>query len=387
MLLGKKYVDSYNTIACSGAKIGDITNSDPKYGGQTTLKVEEGKRGDKNLIFDAFIPGELNQNEFATRYTPESVLLSISGNDIGFTNILKECVAPQRGGNTCYSTYEDRAELVNLMNRQYSRLVDTYKSISSNANGAKVYVVGYPQVVKPNGNCGANVHMNAAETVFASQLITYLNSVISAAASAAGVQYIDVQHAFDGYRLCEAPKGKAAMNGVTAGNDVAIRGVKVIGLESFHPTQFGHRLLADTIASATDNLTKAMPTATDFAQPMFDATLDFLTAVPKTGREVNLVFADDQVFGGPIILHSDTQQIMVQGTDLLNSTPNLSTNHTHNLRSFFKRVSPIVAFSRSFVKNILNVLYLSQGKQFEVCAFREIISYKTIDVLISASLA
>ncbi|QQS18942.1 hypothetical protein IPL68_02690 [Candidatus Saccharibacteria bacterium] len=114
-------------------------------------------------------------------------------------------------------------------------------------------MVGYPQIAKVDGDCGANVKLNSSEVKFRSQLISYLNSVIKRAAAEAGAYYVDAENALNGYRLCEAPKGKAGMNGVTKGNDSGP--FKLIGQESYHPTTFGHRLLSQNIVSKTTNLT------------------------------------------------------------------------------------------------------------------------------------
>lgn len=317
MLLGRKYMNSYNTIACSGAKIGDVLTRDlDAYRGQAEPKVAASSRDNRVDLLNTFIPGYLNQQEFIRAYKPNAVLLSIGGNDIHFADILKGCVTPLKTESTCYSTYEDRVELIKNINSQYARLVSTYKSIRENANGARVYVVGYPQIVKPDGDCGANVHLDSAEVLFASQLISYLDGVVAAAASTAGVMYVDTQHALDGFRLCEAPKGQAAMNGVTAGKDSGFWIIKFIGNESYHPTKLGHALLAKTIDDATGHLTKPMPAPTPFGLLVFNDSIDLLQNVPHTQRQINTIKNDETVFPDIVLKRGGTYNMNVQGSNL-----------------------------------------------------------------------
>ncbi len=65
----------------------------------------------------------------------------------------------------------------NIIDR-YDDLVKTYETVAA-SSGGKVYVVAYPQVAKPGGNCGANVNLNADEVQFSADLITYLNSILN----------------------------------------------------------------------------------------------------------------------------------------------------------------------------------------------------------------
>lgn len=317
LTLGGKYFDTFNSVACSGAKSTDINSYEPnKYLGQTETKILAENRDIVNII-NNFQPGYLNQNEFATKYTPEAVLVSVGGNNVHFADIVSTCVAPNpTAPSTCYSSYKERAELINSINAEYSNLVETYTSIRNNANGARVYVVGYPQIVKPNGDCGENVKLDPAETVFATQLIAYLDSVIAAAASTAGVQYVDTQHAFDGFRLCEAEKGVAAMNGATAGDDIGAGMFKIIGNESYHPTKLGHALLAKAIDEATQNLTLPMPNPRAFSQPTFSESTDMLQSVPKTSEPLNVIKYDDTVFTDSLLQRGDIKQAAAFGSGL-----------------------------------------------------------------------
>ncbi len=298
-----------HSVACSGATMFDVSmaagdpETDPEkkvtreddYLGQTTNRIKWTKRSSKEAIKASFSPGYAQQVVFAREYKPRTILLSVGGNDVAFAKILATCVAGEVAG-TCYHYYEDRVQLMEQILGQYERLVKTYKSVLAESGGARVYVVGYPQILKEGGACGANVHFNAAEVQFGARLITYLNSVIKRAAAEAGVYYVDTESALNGYRLCEAPKNNAGVNGLTTGDD---KGVKVqahaggktysktigIGNESYHPTALGHKLLAQRVTSSTTNLTAPMPAPKANNKPSLDYTSSLLKDVEHTPEQ------------------------------------------------------------------------------------------------------
>jgi len=315
-LLGKSYFNSYSSIACSGATTDKLSGRDKDgFQGQVNDKVIEKKRDKPNILAN-FLPGYIYQQEFASTYLPEAILLSVGGDDIGFADIVKSCVA-NSGGGTCFDTYEDRAELVQRINATYSKLVDTYTTIRDQSGGARIYVIGYPQVAKVGGDCGLNVHLNSDEVLFASQLIDYLDTIVQKAAQAAGVFYVDAQHVLDGHRLCES--GDKAVNGFTVGNDAGItipilnHEVNFIGSESYHPTQLGYQLLAQAIAAKTNNLTAPMPIPLAFSTPKFDSSVPLLMGAPVTGRPT-YAMAYDPTISSDAVLAGDSERVVVGGT-------------------------------------------------------------------------
>lgn len=176
-----------------------------------------------------------------------------------------------------------------LVIKTYPELVTLYKDLLTESGG-KVYVIAYPQIANPNGSCRMNVKLNADELKFGSQLISYLNSIIKKATLEAGVQYVDTENAFAGYRLCEAPKGKSAVNGFTFGKDngatVAGKKFYFIGNESYHPTQLGHELLEKKILQTTNNLTTPMPRPTSQAKPVFDPNHELIRGAEDSSESV-----------------------------------------------------------------------------------------------------
>lgn len=232
--------NNFHSVACSGAKTLNI------QGGKEDNQYNPDKKPQNNALGD-WLPGYKKQIGFISINNPSIVTLGVGGNDINFSDKLIACLKP----GTCFPAYEERQEVFNEIDGILPTLTATFTKTKSFATkNARIYVVGYPQIALATGNCGVNVHLNQDELVFASSVISRLNTVIVVAAEQAGVNYINIEDAFEGYRLCENNSGNIAMNGLTAGNDK----VNLIGNESYHPNEFGHQLIANKILSQTNNL-------------------------------------------------------------------------------------------------------------------------------------
>lgn len=322
-----------HSVACSGAVIHDITPAGPdSYRGQ----VANGQRRDAmdqnqvDTILNAFTPGYLAQSEFVSRYQPRTLTVSVGGDDIGFGHILRSCVEPhpeiKTGDNTCYNTYEERRELLDLIDRTVPRLTTLYSTLQRQAPGSTIFVIGYPQIADPDGNCAVNVHLNKQELEFSADLIDYLNTAVQKAAGSAGVHYVDVSQALVGHRLCETTSASVAMNGLTAGTDAGLLGVKVLGKESYHPNALGQELIEQAILQKTHNFQEMVPV------PDLDTatiTTALLAGAPHSGSGIKSLMPDDSATDasaekdGALSIHADRR-----GDGLL---PN--TAYTVQLRS------------------------------------------------------
>ena len=329
--------DSYHSIACSGALTNDINDisiptgaKKPQYPGKESPSFDDS-------IYSSYLPGYRAQVAFVARYRPQTILLSIGGNDIGFSKIVTRCGVPWEL-TTCYSSYEDRLELVREINNSlFPKLVQTYQTIkNSDTPDARIYVVGYPQIAKPGGNCAVNVHLRDAEVLFSQQLISYLDSVIQLAASKAGVYYVDAQDALNGHRLCEAKGGSVAVNGLTLGNDLPTP-FGPIGNESYHPNDLGHQLLENKILATTHNLTDLMPAPHLNVVPPAENNLEILNAVHSARAVIPTQYDDsistDLVYAGsPTSISVDgAQHALKPSTSYrieLHSTPVILGNYS-----------------------------------------------------------
>lgn len=276
-----------HSAACSGARMKDVYGNSQTYQGQNAPYLTKPELENKNILASVYLgyePGYILQKEFVNKYRPQTLTISIGGNDIGFADIVSQCVMPKIKNTTCYATYEDQQELVQRIKSVKDKLRSTYKSLA--APGRQIYVIGYPQIVMPHGNCADNVHLNEQEIELFESLTTLLDETIHQAADDAGVNYVDVSNAFIGHRMCEAKAEDIAVNGLTAGKDDGIKKVKFIGAESYHPNALGHWLLEQAILGQTHNLKDGVSGAVPAtpALPFSDA--------PKTGWTISTTSYD-----------------------------------------------------------------------------------------------
>lgn len=292
-LLNNTELGFVQSVACSGAKTIDYSYWDSeKYN-----KDEKQAKGKEDRTFDFevyqnYLPGYRTQDNFVKLATPSVVTVSIGGNDIGFSKIVQTCVLSV---GDCFDYYEERAALVGSINNTYSSLVDTYTKIKEqSAKDAHIYVLGYPEIAKQNGNCAANVHLSNKEIQLGNDITAYLNSVIEKAATHAGVKYVDVSKTLYGRRLCETDSKDAAVNGLTSGNSAPLAGIGPIASESFHPNKKGHEMYAEVIKQATDNFNATMPAPSE-SNPK-DTPLDsisFVAEAPKKGSSIFDTYYND----------------------------------------------------------------------------------------------
>lgn len=296
LLSGDIFAGQGHSVACSGARIRDLGNLSGNYAGQNddrrTTDDHEAD-GSATDILHNFMPGALAQQQFVTHYQPGVMTVQVGGNDIGFADILLRCLSPIAGlqppklnPNSCYQSYEDRLELTQTIDRTYGAWVQLYEQLRQTAPDSRIYVIGYPQILSANAECGLNVHLTAAEIGFARELIDYLNGVIQQAAAAAGVQYVSIRDALAGYELCNGSHGQTAVNGLTAGSDT----LGVLSQESFHPTAFGHQLIERAILATTHNFAPVPKLAdTPNAPVPIASTGSALLQAPHTGRPTTTI--------------------------------------------------------------------------------------------------
>ncbi len=318
--------NSYHSVACSGATTNDVVNTRSDYVSQADKKnratrAQWDASGQSEVALSSFLPGYVDQLGFVSRYQPKAVTISIGGNDVNMIGTLKGCILKP---SDCMSTYEDRLEFVYSVNRHFNDIYNAYDKIKkAGPPDMRIYAIGYPQVAKPGGDCGFNVHLNSDEVLFTTQAIDYLNSVVKAATDKAGVLYVDAADALDGHRLCEARPGSVAVNGVTIGNDIPNRLNGPIGSESFHPNAFGHLLLENKILAVTKNLAAPMPAPDPNSTVPPTDGLEILNA-PRSGRPVNTTEYDPNM-SADLAYRSTPVDINISGAEhSLSSNTSLS---------------------------------------------------------------
>lgn len=273
LLASRLGLSSSGSVACSGAVIDDLDSLNEDYEGQTkdgktlsTIDIEH--------TLSAFLVGDLPQQRFIEKYRPKTVTVSIGGNNIGFGKKLAKCVLPQWRGEvpvdtTCFDTYEEKKGVFEEIKNLIPLLIGAYQKLK--VADSNVYVLGYPKIIAPEGACGLNVPLDNSERQFADSLTELLNSAIRYSAGQAGVYYVDIENALQGYRLCEGKPDNIAVHGITAGDDrvtIPVIDRNILGAESFHPNARGNELLKAAILEKTNNFTASFSDLYD--NPVFE---------------------------------------------------------------------------------------------------------------------
>lgn len=225
--------------ACSGAKAKDIINN-PQYQ-SSPYGVAGGE------------PQSVTLANFAKQGAVDAVLVSVGGNDAGFSHLITNCIV---GFTNCQPQNKNLTETE-------SNVRNALFSIKLAAPGAEVFHVDYPNPVLPAGQqCGSLLNIDRQEQINAGTFITNLNASMRQADSEAGVHSLDVEDAFYGAGICS---GAGNVNGLSAGADI-------VSPSSFHPTAQGHSVLRDFLSGEVmHQLGTPNPTATfQGSVPLYD---------------------------------------------------------------------------------------------------------------------
>ncbi|MFC7306920.1 SGNH/GDSL hydrolase family protein [Streptomyces monticola] len=177
---------SFSFTACSGARTGDVVNS------------------------------QLGPLTSATTL----VSISVGGNDAGFADVMTTCVLQSE--STCINRVNQAKSYVDTT--LPGKLDSTYSAIRTKASSAHVVVLGYPRFYKLGGSCAAGLTENERSAI--NGAADHLNAATAKRAADHGFTFADVTPAFTGHEICS---GASWLHSVNWGN---------IG-ESYHPTASG----------------------------------------------------------------------------------------------------------------------------------------------------
>lgn len=291
------------SVACSGALIGDIYGNDGYKGQENRLLRFDDPNVIDNLqqdALDSFLPGRRQQIDFIQKYHPKVITVGVGGNDVGFAVKVRACIMPDVCKIATDAT--EKARHVLEIKGMYSQLTALYAKLHHESSGSKIFAVGYPRIVEPDGICSRNFNtlLNNDERRFVDESVKYLNEVIRAAARDAGIGYLDIENSQGGHLLCGA-QDPTSMNFIRTGDDfnpvINADWAYILGQESFHPNPFGHLYTANSILSSIGDITVydycsdgsvICPESTDAPEPSGYWSVDGLTNT-TAGRFVNFV--------------------------------------------------------------------------------------------------
>lgn len=184
---------------------------------------------------------------------PTHLSVSVGGNDLNIMGKLKTCLML----DTCeWARPEKRHLSVSEIKSLLPRVISLINALKRTHPNVALAVIGYPSVVNDTtaSMCDVAVGtlLNRNERIYLEETITYLNTILRAAAKSTRSAYIDIEQALIGERICDPHPN--AMNTIRFGDDMGIGPLKLIGRESFHPTPRGHQLIAASILSRGEQL-------------------------------------------------------------------------------------------------------------------------------------
>ncbi len=128
------------------------------------------------------------------------VSLGIGGNDLGFSSVVANCAAVTPWGATkvgwsCRSHYTVNGvdELVSLVHQVGDRVAALLTDVRSRAPQARVFVIGYPDIVPASGRgCWPMLPFSSPDLDYVRSIEADLNDTLSSDASAAGDGFVNM---------------------------------------------------------------------------------------------------------------------------------------------------------------------------------------------------
>ena len=182
-------------------------------------------------------------------YKPSLVILSLGGNDAGFSDLGQACVAP----GDCSA--EQNLFLGNLRLVQ-SDLLKTYLAVRAALPGIPVAVVPYPQPLYDTASCGA-IALTVKERTFIRQFLINLDQVIEWDAEQAHFYYLSqMVNALAGQHLQLCDPQNQGGYGINFVSPESVGGLPDQRFnpahwlhDSFHPNERGHQAMLDAFSA------------------------------------------------------------------------------------------------------------------------------------------
>lgn len=170
------------------------------------------------------------------------VTMSIGGNDLGFADVVTDCIINGERGvpmvDTCQEKHTDRIE--ERLDTLHDELVETYAEIKERSPNARIIIVGYPQLFPPDPQDNYDNLLFAEDQRWMNEQAQALNNMLREAAREAGVEFIDPSDAFRDHGI---GSDDPWINDLTFGGP----GISLVDPGSFHPNAQGHAAIAELL--------------------------------------------------------------------------------------------------------------------------------------------
>jgi lysophospholipase L1-like esterase len=206
--------------ACASAGIKNMTEAQPTYLGTNPPQLSALARDDR------------------------MVLLTLSGDDMGFLNVVKECVTlsfTQPWGSPCAAHYTKGGtdQLSAGVAAEGPKVSQVLAEIAARAPQARIVVVGYPDVFPQSGGCWPAVPITSGDVTYLRGLEVKANAMLAAAALGAGATFVNTYAPTIGHDFCQ-PESVRDVEGLVPGS-LAF---------PFHPNARGQAAMAAAVLAA-----------------------------------------------------------------------------------------------------------------------------------------
>jgi lysophospholipase L1-like esterase len=192
------------------------------------------------------VPAGTNAPQFNMLATDDSVvLLTIGGDDIGFTGILETCAklsVTSLSGDPCEKHYTAGGtdQLAAAINAAAPKVAAVLQGIHARAPYARVLLVGYPDILPTTGHgCWPEVPFSSGDVPYLRGVEIALNQMLASTAAANGATFVDTYQATIGHDACQSAGVKDVESLIPT--SVAF---------PFHPNARGEQVMANQVLTA-----------------------------------------------------------------------------------------------------------------------------------------
>ena len=170
------------------------------------------------------------------------VTMTMGGNDLGFADVVKDCIVNGARGvpfvATCQEKHDQRID--DLLPQLQQQLIDRYRQIREQAPNARIVIIGYPQLFVDNPSDSYGNLLFKEDQVWMNEKAAALNAMLREAARQAGVEFVDPTEAFRDHGI---GSDDPWINDLDLGGP----GMMVADPSSFHPNAAGHAAIAELV--------------------------------------------------------------------------------------------------------------------------------------------
>lgn len=168
-----------------------------------------GARTDNMLMSQSVSPGPDNPPQFNSLAGDTRVVsVTIGGNDIGFSEILRSCVTVNPFGSPCRNRYAPSGQPDQISQRiagAAPKVAATFQGIRARSPLARIYATNYPAIFPETGyGCFPQVPIAWNDVPYLRAKQRELNAMIAAQAAANGVRLVDWYTASIGRDSCKS---------------------------------------------------------------------------------------------------------------------------------------------------------------------------------------